>query len=63
MPLPFLCRDVDVREGIKVPSSILDFHFLIPLLFLILLFSKGKKRGEQYGRRTCPRISLAPLNQ
>lgn len=56
MPFPFLRRERDVRKGIKVSSSILKFHFPVPLPISSL--QKGEKgRREIRGQNMPPNFS------
>lgn len=51
MPFPFLRRERDVRKGIKVPTSIFEFHFRLPLSPSLLLDSSLQKVAEERRER------------
>lgn len=65
MPLPSLCGESDVREGIKVPGSILEFHFPLPLPIPSCCFSseRGKRGEREKGGEHAPEFPEHPSNR
>lgn len=65
MPLPSLCGERDVREGIKVPGSILEFHFPLPLPIPSCCFSseRGKRGEREKGGEHAPEFPEHPSNR